>query len=193
MIGIANRTTPPGRRRRFACASLRRSKWRSTSQPATKHASVTTSSSHPSGVVSVASRRSKAMGSSIGGRIRRSTESLSAASKDDHAGSRADHVSPLQHRGEEAVAAVRIRRDPEPRAGIERDAGARELGRRIAFAEVGVAGEEALDDRVVLLGQQAACRVDEPPAGLHERRGGVEDRRLLRGELAERRFACAAT
>ena len=57
-------------------------------------------------------------------------------------------------------------------------------------ANSGCAARNARDDGVVLLRQHAARRVDEPSAGLHERRGRREDPRLLRRELRDVATAC---
>ena len=78
--------------------------------------------------------------------------------------------------------------EPQRRSGVERDARAGELGGGIARGEIRMRGEKRGNDVVVFLGQHAARRVDEPAAGLHERRGVGEDRSLLLRELGDRGF-----
>ena len=56
-------------------------------------------------------------------------------------------------------------------------------------AEIGVRGEEALDLRLVLLAQQRAGDIDEPPARPHQPRGAVEDLVLERGAARRGRRA----
>src|SRR6185312_15962507 len=86
---------------------------------------------------------------------------------------------------EEAVAAVRLWRDAKSRAGVERDAGTRELARGVLLREFRMRGEERVDDGVVLLVEHAARRVDQAPARLHQRRRRGENAGLFRGELGD--------
>ena len=58
-------------------------------------------------------------------------------------------------------------------------------------ANVGMGGEEVVDDGLVLVGQHAAGRVDEATAGLHQRRRRGEDRALLGDELGDGRLRLA--
>ena len=80
---------------------------------------------------------------------------------------------PRRNRRSRARAASSLQR----RAGVERDAGARELGGGVATLRTPDArARNASTIALVLLGQHAARRVDEPAAGLHERRRRGEDR-----------------
>src|SRR5512139_888324 len=107
---------------------------RSTAQPAAKHRITRTSSTHPDGVDSAFSTRSKLSGASTREVY---IEGRSVA---------------LDDRGEEPVAAVRVGRELQQRPGVERDLHPRELLRGVDGVKVGMRGEERQDDVLVLVG-----------------------------------------
>ena len=119
------------------------------------------------------SRREKSSGSSMGGvRVGRASASLRA---------RAPRRRSRRSRG-------RCGKSSQRGSGVERDAGARELGRRVALRELRVRGEERVDDRA-RSPRAARCRSRRrggrraSPAS-RRRRGS----RLLRGELGDGGF-----
>ncbi|RWV77504.1 hypothetical protein GW17_00061653, partial [Ensete ventricosum] len=95
-----------------------------------------------------------------------------------------------QARDEEPVRVARQRRQPQPVAlyeGRKRRQVCR--GDKLGAAdrgEIGPACQKRGDPVLILLPQQRAGDIDEPPAGLHETRGGVEHLVLLLDPLFER-------
>src|SRR5262245_2952490 len=171
------RLMPPRPTRTNSPASARRRLTRrAIAHPPAKHAAVNASSSQPNGVDSSVLIRLKSTGGNMAG-------SLADLPRAGPARSGA-----LEDRGEESVASVAMGKEAKVGAGVESDMGARQLGCRIAARERRMRSEKAIDDGVVLVGKDAACRVDEAPAALHERCRRREDCLLLAHELGERGF-----
>src|SRR6185437_14570896 len=96
-------------------------------------------------------------------------------------------LRPLANGDEEAVRAMARRRQAEHVASARRLAADRRApcrGNR-ERREVGGAGEEALDLRLVFLAQERAGGVDEPSAGRDEARGALDDAVLQLRQLGE--------
>jgi hypothetical protein len=70
-------------------------------------------------------------------------------------------------------------------SGVERNAGSGEIGGDVTRRELRMRGQKRRDDRLVLFGQHAARRVDQPSTGLDQRRRRREDRRLFAASSAD--------
>src|SRR5207302_9955964 len=70
-------------------------------------------------------------------------------------------------------------------SGIDSDSDFGELGGSVFLHEAGMRGSKRIDDRVILVGQDAAGRIDEAAAGFDERRRRGQDSRLLGGQLCD--------
>src|SRR5581483_6633563 len=94
----------------------------------------------------------------------------------------------LERGGEKAVRAVKIGPQAQifPGPGMELDALRGEQLAARERQEAGMTGGERGGDRLVLLAQDAAGRVHQATALLHQPRSRVEDPRLLRRELDDR-------
>src|SRR5688500_13334047 len=74
----------------------------------------------------------------------------------------------LQRRRKEAVGSVQMRKQPQKQPGIERDAGIAQYPRAVQLAKFRMRLEKRGDDALVLLGEQAAGGVNQPPARLQQ-------------------------
>ena len=93
----------------------------------------------------------------------------------------------LPHRCKEAIRAMAVRPQPQPRAFDEfvrtLDARVGEGLPRRQHDEIAMGLTKGVGNTLVFNLEQAACRVDETAAGLHERRGARKDRFLLRPQF----------
>ena len=94
-------------------------------------------------------------------------------------------LAPLVGRRKEAVSAVQVRPQPQPFAGIQRNALRRQQLAARQGRELGMLRGESVGHRLVLVRQDAAGRVDKAAARLQQARRGAQDARLLGGEFAD--------
>src|SRR5215470_2993618 len=143
---------------------------RSTDHATPKHTRTRTSSIQPAGVLRTCWTRSSWSGATMAASLLSSLRLLCFPA--------------LEHRGKEAVTAVPVRIEPQ-QAPVERDIGEGKLGSSVAQRELGMRCQKAVDDCIVLRGQDAAGRVHDAAAWFAQRCSRRENARLLGGKLVD--------